>query len=103
MVHSTICSEEEVSRAIAKRPRQRRRISVRASVRLFPEQSDELSSQIYLAHSVFVMLIRDTLAWCRFRANRNCRREEDEEGQPKFCRVFHRDPIHTARLGTSYT
>src|SRR5262245_53535502 len=68
MVHATICREKEVPRAIAKRPRQRRRISIRAAVRLFPEQSDELSSQIHLAHYVFVMLVRDTLARRRLRA-----------------------------------
>src|SRR5262249_23354301 len=80
VVHATICREKEAPRVVTKRPRQRRRISVRVPVRFFPEQPDGLSSQVHLAHCVFAMLIRDTLARCRLRANRNRWNEEDEEG-----------------------
>jgi len=80
MVHATVCREKEVPRVVTKRPRQRGRISVRVSVRFFPEQPDGLSSQVHLAHCVFAVFIRDTLARCSFRANRKRRNEDGKEG-----------------------
>ena len=80
VVHASICREEEAPRLVPKRPRQRGRILVRVPVRFFPEQPDGLSSQVHLAHCVFAVLIRDSLARCRFRANGNRRNKEDEDG-----------------------
>ena len=59
VIHATVCREKEAPRMVTKRPRQRRRISVRVPVRFFPEQPDGLSSQVHLAHCVFAVLIRE--------------------------------------------
>jgi hypothetical protein len=84
MVHATICREKETPRVVSKRPRQRGQVSVRVPVRFFPEEPDGLSSQVGLAHCIFAVLIRDTLARFGCRTNGSRRNEEDDEDQAKL-------------------
>src|SRR5262245_42802993 len=78
MVHAAIWREKK-TRRVAKRPRQRGRISVGLPVWLFPEQPDGLASEVHLAHYVIATLISDTLAGCRFRVHRNCPNKKKEQ------------------------
>ena len=80
VIHATICREKETPRMVTKRPRQRGQVSVKVPVRFFPEEPDGLSSQVDLAHCIFAVLIRDSLARCGFRVKGNRRNEEAEQG-----------------------